>query len=255
MYSTFFISLHTQRREKIQKKGRKKEMNQYEIWLAKEQQWNDDRIKAAAQRNRRYLLLCPLLFALVSSAINLFSGGEIRNVLTSALGGAVFGAAAALIALPILHFFGHKTSSESYMEALKKQTALLSPEQREEMALQLMSADAVCIRYKTDMNSAYPYEKAVAAKDYFLSSAYGTDHPLLLKLDQVSQVQTDIQSFSYRAGSGGYRLGIKQYYYTIQFCFYDKNPALSDKTEATIMLDHQDIRDQIVEAIKRQARI
>ena len=230
-------------------------MNQYEIWLAKEQQWNDDRIKAAAQRNRRYLLLCPPLFALVSGAINLFSGGEIRNVLTSALGGAVFGAAAALIALPILHFFGHKTSSESYMEALKKQTALLSPEQREEMALQLMSADAVCIRYKTDMNSAYPYEKAVAAKDYFLSSAYGTDHPLLLKLDQVSQVQTDIQSFSYRAGSGGYRLGIKQYYYTIQFCFYDKNPALSDKTEATIMLDHQDIRDQIVEAIKRQARI
>ena len=230
-------------------------MNQYEIWLAKEQQWNDDRVKAAAQRNRRYLLLCPPVCALVIGAINLFCGGDIRNVLTCTLYGAIFGAVISLLSLPILHFFGHKPSSDSYMEALKKQTALLSPEQREEMALQLMSADAVCIQYKTDMNSAYPYEKAVAAKDYFLSSAYGTDHPLLLKLDQVSQIQTDTQSFTYRTIGNGYRLRMKQYYYTIQFCFYEKNPALSDAADATVALNSKEIRDQIVDSIKRQARI
>lgn len=223
-------------------------MNQYEIWLSKEQQWSDDMAKEVLKRNHTFALLCLPVCALALGLINLLCGGSITEVLRCMLYGLLFGALILVITLLCVH----KPDTTAYMDGLKKQAAVFSPEQQEEMARQLMSSDAICIQYKQDMGSRFSYDKAIITKDWFLSSGSGSG-PLLFKLNQVSQVLTDTKSFSYRAGGGGYRLRIKEHYYTIQFCFYDKNPALPDGAEAVIALDNRNVRDQIAAAIHKQS--
>lgn len=220
-------------------------MTQYETWIDKEQQWIEDIARRDLKRNRIFALLCVPACALALGLINLLCGGSITEVLRCMMYGLIFGALILLITLLCVR----KANTAAYIDGLKKQTAVFSPEQREDMALQLMSADAVCIQNKTGMSSAFSYEKAVITKDWFLSSASECG-PLVFKTEQISQVLTDTRSFSYRAGSNGFRVRIRQYYYTIEFRFYDKNPALSDDAEAVIALNSKELRDQIVAALQ-----
>ena len=221
-------------------------MDHYTEWIGKEQKWVDDMVRAAANRTRKYALLVIPGAALALGLINLLCGGSPQDVLRVMLYGLIFGIVCALLILLLVR----KPSGAAYMDALKAQAETFSPEQREEMALQLMSADAVCIQYKGE---DCPTERTIATKEYFFSSLCNSPSlcPLLLKTDQISQILTDTKDASFVARSHGMKIRVQDEYYTIEFRLYEDVPALPQDVVPVITLKNKDLRDQIVASIQK----
>ncbi len=221
-------------------------MSHYTEWFDKEQKWIDEMVGAAANRTRKYALLIIPGAALALGLINLLSGGSPQSVLRVMLYGLLFGAVCALFTLLLVR----KPSTAAYMDALKAQAEAFSPEQREEMALQLMSADAVCIQYKGEDR---PTERTIATKEYFFSSLCSSPSlcPLLLKTDQISQVLTDTKDASFTVRSHGMRIRARDEYYTIEFRLFEDAPALPQGVVPVITLTDRDLRDRIMASIQK----
>lgn len=216
-------------------------MDNYKKWLEKEQEWINQMTQENKSTMIRTCILCVPACTIILGAIGLMSGGGVMGMLQNALLGAIFGAVAALFALVIM-----PRPRRSYVTLLERYTKDLSPGEREELGSQMLSSDVKCMDFK-GVDKAK--QKIMISKSFLVSNT-STGFFMLVKLDQVDQILTEMVDMSVTGRSNGIRVRVNDEAYSIEFYYKKPDGSKPKWFDARCVFPTREIRDQVMQHIQ-----
>ena len=218
---------------------RKREMDNYVRWMEQELEWITQAEKEKKASLPKFCIWCVLICMIFLGVIALLAGGGIVGMLQNMLSGIIFGAVVSLITTGLMLLL---LPSKAFMERLKMVTEKkLTPEEREELASQMLSPDVRCVEYKEEDK-----RRVRISKDYMLLTTSSGIFSLI-KLGNFYRLQKDTGTlpfniFNFKIRDS--RLRNLNKYYTIEFYYQDV-----DRGELCTF-ESSEVRDQVMRHIQ-----
>lgn len=222
-------------------------MNYYNEWVEKERSWIEEIDRKTKAAILKYSLLTVVGCVVVFGAIGLLAGDtlSISGMLQNMLIGLGFGAVVMIIALCMTV----KKPSKRYMKTLTSITEALTPGDREKLALQMTSPDVICINYKAVDKTE---ERICLSQDYLISSSAKGEF-VLVELNEVDRIETDIRDTSYVVRTNGTRLTVSDAVFVICFYYRAVGEVEKDMADAVCVFPDRKTRDQVVDYILQRS--
>lgn len=218
-----------------------KRMNNYNKWLEKEQEWIEQMARENKASAIKMGILCIPACAILLGLIGLISGGGISGTLQNMLWGAIFGVVAALF-IPLLMPRPRKV----YAKTLGKFTGSLTSEEQEALGSQMLSSDV----RRMDFKSADKIKQKIMITKSFITSNTGKGFFVLIKLDDVEQIFTDVVDFSVTARSHGVTVHSYDEAYSIEFRYKKPTGVVSKDSDVSIIFPTRELRTQAMQYIQ-----
>lgn len=221
-------------------------MDNYTKWLEKEQAWIEEIDRKTKAMIIKYCGLMIVGCVVVLGAIGLLAGGtiDIAGMLQNMLIGLIFGVVVAIFTLCLTV----RKPSKPYMKRLKEDTEALSPGDREEMASQMLSSDVRCFNYKaTDKTE----ERILLSQNYLLSSSAKGEF-MLVNLNQLDRIETDLRDTSYIVRTRGMRMSVNDAVFVILFYYKKISDGKKQDADAVCVFPDRATRDEVVRYIQER---
>lgn len=224
-------------------------MDNYTRWMEKEQEWISQMEQETKSSLVKYCALCVVGCVVVFGAIGLLANGQISDMLHNIIFGLIFGiVVSVIVAIYILLTLPAKP----YMKKLRKETEEnLTPAEREKLASQMLSSDVRCVNYK---DSDKTKERVLVTKDFLLSASARAGF-MLIKLDQVDRMETDVRDISTTTRTNGAKITITNEVYVIGFHYKSEKSGKSTGADAVCSFPAREIRDQVLQYIQEMASL
>lgn len=228
----------------------------YEQWLSREDAWGQHLNKKQKKNLFIYVIFTPVISMAVLFALGFAAGGGMTLAVHNIRFGAAFGVGIDVVLLLVmLPGMPGKRYKKQMSKEIKKAFSLDS--EREEFAAQMMGVygpDTVeCISWKDKMTGD---EKVWITKDYIWRTT-GTGNARLIQLKLTDHIELDARTCMQTAGNSNMKIRYNTTDYPIIFRIprdKGKPAGLKEKlldTDPYLVFDKRDIRDQVVQAIKR----
>ena len=219
-------------------------MDNYTKWVEKEQAWIEEIDRKTKAMIIKYCGLTFLGIEVALGALGLLASGsvDIQGMLQNLLFGLIFGALVVIFALCLMV----RKPSKPYMKRLKASTEALTPGEREEMASQMLSSDVKCFNYKAVDKTE---ERILLSKNYLLSSSAKGEF-LLVNLNQVDRIETDLRDTSYVVRTNGTRVTVNDAVYVILFYYKKVSDGKEKGADAVCVFPDRQTRDEVVRYIQ-----
>lgn len=223
-------------------------MDHYNGWVEKERAWIEEIDRKTKAAIIKYSVLTVVGCVVVLGAIGLLAGGtpSISGMLHNMLIGLGFGVLVMIFALGLTV----KKPSKRYMKSLIEISEALTPGDRENMASQMLSPDVICIDYKAVDKTE---ERILLSQDYLISSSAKGEF-VLVELNEVDRIETDIRDTSYIVRTNGTRMTVNDAVFVI--CFYYRSADVKkNMADAVCVFPDRRTRDQVVEYILQRSNV
>lgn len=219
-------------------------MDNYTRWLQKEQAWIEEIDRKTKAMIIKYCGLTFLGIEVALGALGLLAGGgiDIEGMLHNLLFGLIFGAAVVVFALCLMV----RKPSKPYMKRLTAATEALTPGDREEMASQMLSPDVKCFNYKAVDKTE---ERILLSKSYLLSSSAKGEF-ILVNLNQLDRIETDLRDTSYIVRTNGTRVTVNDAVFVILFYYKKISDGKKQDADAVCVFPDRQTRDEVVRCIQ-----
>ena len=221
-------------------------MDNYTKWVEKEQAWIEEIDRKTKAMIIKYCGLMIVGCVVVLGAIGLLAGGtvDIAGMLRNMLFGLIFGVVVAILTICLTV----RKPSKPYMKRLKESTEALTPGEREEMASQMLSQDVVCFNYKAVDKTE---ERILLSQNYLLSSSAKGEF-VLVNLNQLDRIETDLRDTSYVVRTNGTRLTVNDAVFVITFFYKKISDGKKEEADAVCVFPDRQTRDEVVRYIQER---
>lgn len=221
-------------------------MDNYTKWVEKEQAWIEEIDRKTKAMIIKYCSLMIVGCVVVLGAIGLLAGGtvDIAGMLRNMLFGLIFGVVVAILTICLTV----RKPSKPYMKRLKESTEALTPGEREEMASQMLSQDVVCFNYKAVDKTE---ERILLSQNYLLSSSAKGEF-VLVNLNQLDRIETDLRDTSYIVRTNGTRVTVNDAVFVITFFYKKISDGKKEEADAVCVFPDRQTRDQVVQYIQER---
>lgn len=216
-------------------------MNNYNKWLEKEQEWIDQMARENKSSAIKMGLLCIPACAVLFGLIGILSGAGVSAMLQNALWGAIFGVVAALF-IPLLVPRPHKV----YVRMLDKFTGSLTSDEQEALGSQMLSSDV----RRMDFKSVDKVKEKIMITKSFITSNTGKGFFVLIKLDNVEQIFTDVLDLSVTNRSHGVTVHSYDEAYSIEFRYKKPTGVVSKESDVSLVFPTRELRAQAMQYIQ-----
>ena len=223
-------------------------MNYYNDWVEKERTWIEEIDRKTKAAIMKYSVLTIVGCVVVLGAIGLLAGEtlSVSGMLQNMLIGLGFGVVVMIFALCLTV----RKPSKRYLKSLKEITDALTPGDRENMASQMLSPDVICVNYKAVDKTE---ERILLSQDYLISSSAKGEF-VLVDLNEVDRIETDIRDTSYIVRTNGTRVTVNDAVFVI--CFYFRSADVKKSmADAVCVFPDRKTRDQVVEYILQRSKV
>ena len=222
-------------------------MNNYTKWVEKEQAWIEEIDRKTKAMIIKYCGLTFLGIEVALGALGLLAGGgiDIAGMLQNLLFGLIFGVFVIVFALCLMV----RKPSKPYMKRLKENTEALTPGEREEMASQMLAPDVISVNYKAVDKTE---ERILISQNYLLSSSAKGEF-LLVNLNQLDRIETDLRDTSYIVRTNGTRMTVNDAVFVITFFYKKISDGKKEEADAVCVFPDRQTRDQVVRYIQERA--
>ena len=221
-------------------------MDNYTKWVEKEQAYIEEIDRKTKSMIIKYCGLTFLGIEVALGALGLLAGGgiDISGMLQNLLFGLIFGVFVVIFALCLMV----RKPSKPYMKRLKKDTESLTPGEREEMASQMLSPDVIRVNYKaTDKTE----ERILISRNYLLSSSARGEF-VLVNLNQLDHIETDLRETSYITRTNGTRITVNNAAFVITFFYKKISDGKKEEADAVCVFPDRQTRDEVVRYIQER---
>lgn len=221
-------------------------MDNYTKWVEKEQAWIEEIDRKTKAMIIKYCGLMIVGCVVVLGAIGLLAGGtvDIAGMLRNMLFGLIFGVVVAILTICLTV----RKPSKPYMKRLKESTEALTPGEREEMASQMLSQDVVCFNYKAVDKTE---ERILLSQNYLLSSSAKGEF-VLVNLNQLDRIETDLRDTSYIVRTNGTRVTVNDAVFVITFFYKKISDGKKEEADAVCVFPDRQTRDEVVRYIQER---
>lgn len=221
-------------------------MNNYTKWVEKEQAWIEEIDRKTKAAIIKYCGLTFLGIEVALGALGLLAGGsiDIAGMLQNLLFGLIFGVLVVIFALCLMV----RKPSKPYMKRLKECTEALTPGEREEMASQMLSPDVTCVNYKAVDKTE---ERILLSQNYLLSSSAKGEF-VLVNLNQLDRIETDLRDTSYIVRTNGTRVTVNDAVFVITFFYKKISDGKKEEADAVCVFPDRQTRDEVVRYIQER---
>lgn len=221
-------------------------MDNYNKWLEKEKAWIDEIDRKTKAMTIKYCGLTFLVIEVALGALGLLAGGsiDIAGMLQNLLYGLIFGVLVVIFALCLMV----RKPSKPYMKRLKAATDALTPGDREEMASQMLSSDVKRINYKAVDKTE---ERILLSQNYLLSSSAKGEF-VLINLNQLDRIETDLRDTSYVVRTNGTRVTVNDAVFVICFFYKKISDGKKQDADAVCVFPDRKTRDEVVRLIQER---
>ena len=221
-------------------------MDNYTKWVEKEQAWIEEIDRKTKSMIIKYCGLMIVGCVVVLGAIGLLAGGtvDIAGMLRNMLFGLIFGVVVAILTICLTV----RKPSKPYMKRLRESTEALTPGEREEMASQMLSQDVVCFNYKAVDKTE---ERILLSQNYLLSSSAKGEF-VLVNLNQLDRIETDLRDTSYVVRTNGTRLTVNDAVFVITFFYKKISDGKKEEADAVCVFPDRQTRDEVVRYIQER---
>ena len=221
-------------------------MDNYTKWVEKEQAWIEEIDRKTKAMIIKYCGLMIVGCIVVLGAIGLLAGGtvDIAGMLRNMLFGLIFGVVVAILTICLTV----RKPSKPYMKRLKESTEALTPGEREEMASQMLSQDVVCFNYKAVDKTE---ERILLSQNYLLSSSAKGEF-VLVNLNQLDRIETDLRDTSYIVRTNGTRVTVNDAVFVITFFYKKISDGKKEEADAVCVFPDRQTRDEVVRYIQER---
>lgn len=224
-------------------------MDNYARWLEKEQEWIGQMEQETKSSLVKYCALCVVGCVVVFGAIGLLANGQISDMLHNVIFGLIFGlVVSVIVAIYILLTLPAKP----YMKKLRKETEEnLTPAEREKLASQMLSSDVRCVNYR---DSDKTKERVLVTKDFLLSSSARAGF-MLVKLDQIERLETDVRDITTTTRTNSAKIAITNQVFVIGFHYKQMEGTKTNGADAVCAFPAREIRDQVLQYMREMAAL
>ena len=219
-------------------------MDNYTKWVEKEQAWIEEIDRKTKAMIIKYFSLTFLGVEVALGALGLLAGGsvDIQGMLHNLLFGLIFGVLMMIFALIMMV----RKPSKPYMKRLKTATEALTPGDREEMASQMLSSEVKCFNYKAVDKTE---ERILISQNYLLSSSAKGEF-VLVNLNQLDRIETDLRDTSYIVRTNGTRVTVNDAVFVICFFYKKISDGKKQDADAVCVFPDRQTRDDVVRYIQ-----
>ena len=221
-------------------------MDNYTKWIEKEQAYIEEIDRKTKSMIIKYCGLTFLGIEVALGALGLLAGGgiDIAGMLQNLLFGLIFGVFVVIFALCLMV----RKPSKPYMKRLKEHTEALTPGEREEMASQMLSPDVIRVNYKASDKTE---ERILISRNYLLSSSAKGEF-VLVNLNQLDRIETDLRNTSYTVRTNGTRMTVNDAVFVITFFYKKISDGQKDDADAVCVFPDRQTRDEVVRYIQER---
>ena len=221
-------------------------MDNYTKWVEKEQAYIEEIDRKTKSMIIKYCGLTFLGIEVALGALGLLAGGgiDIAGMLQNLLFGLIFGVFVVIFALCLMV----RKPSKPYMKRLKEHTEALTPGEREEMASQMLSPDVIRVNYKASDKTE---ERILISRNYLLSSSAKGEF-VLVNLNQLDRIETDLRNTSYTVRTNGTRMTVNDAVFVITFFYKKISDGKKDDADAVCVFPDRQTRDEVVRYIQER---
>ena len=219
-------------------------MDNYTKWVEKEQAWIEEIDRKTKAMIIKYCGLTFLGIEVALGALGLLAGGsiDIAGMLQNLLIGLIFGVLMIIFSLCLMV----RKPSKPYMKRLKAGVEALTPGEREEMASQMLSPDVKCFNYKAVDKTE---ERILISQNYLLSSSAKGEF-VLVNLNQLDRIETDLRETSYIVRTNGTRVTVNDAVFVICFFYKKISNGKKQDADAVCVFPDRQTRDDVVRYIQ-----
>lgn len=219
----------------------------YTKWLESEKKWIDE-IERKAKRDRNlYSPLIVIVCVVFFGAIGLFASGsiDINGMLHNMLFGFIFGIVCVLFTwLLMISYYPAKR----YMRSIKEQIEdVLSPEEREEFASQMLGAEGEVKDISWTTGKWYDgitKWRVQITKDYAFQ-ACGRGGVQMVQFRKVSDIAVDERENTVVSWGGGIKIRMTTKIYLMLFYYQKLANGEKGKSDKEFMFERREIREEV----------
>ncbi|MBD5393553.1 MAG: hypothetical protein HDR71_04635 [Lachnospiraceae bacterium] len=213
----------------------------YAKWLEQEKEWVNAAEKKCKRDTWKYSLLTVAGFVVVLGAIGLLAAGGIN--IQGMLQNMLIGLAAGIIIIPFVFILTKPTwPAKRYIAELKREIAdVLSPEDREEFASQMLGNDVKRISW---IGEEKREERVLITKDYALKVT-GRGTATMVQLQKVKRVAVDVREFTVTTRSSGFKIQQTATIYPMYFYYRLLSESDKEKCDKEFTFARREDRENV----------